>query len=176
MSSIRTAAMPLLVIAPGRPLFERWHRDHGLTSPFVQLIHREEQLRGIADRHVVIVDNNDCPRGLVALAWQRAAPARLTIHETTTAERPGLSTDELRSRYGDQVEMVDHVRVLQFFGINESEREWAVAFRYATLEALEAFTAGNRRHHGYTTIGPLIGPDSALYGITILKRPAAAAS
>lgn len=172
---MQTAAMPILVIAPNHPRFERWRHDHGLPSGLARFISSERDLRGTFDRHVVIIDVNHCPprtRQLVLLAHQEATRRRLTVHETSTADRPVLSGEELRARYGDQCEMVDPVEpVLELLGVKDVDPRWAVAFRYATLEALEAFTEGNRRHYSYATIGPVIGPDGFIYGVTVLDPP-----
>jgi len=169
---MQTAAVPLLVIAPNHPRFERWRRDRGLPSRLVSFVNREHGLRGLLDRHVVIVDDYDCPLKLLQLVRHRAAPCRLTVHHSTTADRPELSGEELRARYGDHTETLkDAAPVLQLLGVKDIDPRWAVAFRYETLEALEAFGDGNRRHYGYQSYGPVIGPDGLIYGVTVLEPP-----
>ena len=169
-----TAVVPLLVIAPNRARFERWCRDHGLSRQHAQFISSEHDLRGLADRHLVIVDSGDCPQRTRQLARDvrhRAARYRLTVHDSTTADRPVPPGEDLRASYGDQTEMLDDAApVLHLIGRNDIDPDSAVAFRYATMEALDAFGAGNRQHYGYETIGPVIGPDGLLYGVTVLTR------
>jgi hypothetical protein len=94
------------------------------------------------------------------------------VHHSTTADRPALPGEELRARYGDQCQILDDaVPVLQLLGRDDVDPSWAIAFRYTALEALEAFAAGNRQHYGYEAIGPVIGPDGLLYGVTVLDPP-----
>jgi hypothetical protein len=169
---MQTAAVPLLVIAPNYPRFERWRRDHGLPSRLVSFVNQEHGLRGIFDRHVVVIDEYDCPLQLLQLARHLAATHRLTVHYSTTADRPELSGEELRARYGSQSEMLpDAAPILHLLGRKDTESRWAVAFRYETLEALEAFGVGNQQHFGYESFGPVIGPDGLIYGVTVLDPP-----
>jgi hypothetical protein len=65
----------------------------------------------------------------------------------------------------------DAAPVLCLLGRDDIDPCHAVAFRYATMEALDAFGSGNRERYGHETIGPLIGPDGMLYGVTVLKPP-----
>jgi hypothetical protein len=170
-----TATVPLLVIAPNHARFERWCRDHGLPRRLVRFISSEHYLRGVADRHLVIVDSGDCPprtRQLLADVRHLAERYRLTVHYSTTEDRPVPSGEDLRAKYGDQAEMLrDATPVLNLIGRDDINPHWAVAFRYATMEALDAFRAGNRQHYGYETIGPVIGPDGLLYGVTVPPDP-----
>jgi hypothetical protein len=159
-------APKLLVIAPNHPRFAVWCRDRGLSARLASFVSHERDLRGVANRHVVIVDGHDCPWQLVQLV--RHLAARYRIHESTTADRPALPGDELRAQYGNQCEaLAGAAPVLHLLGRDDIDPYWAVAFRYTTLEALEAFSVGNREHYGYETIGP----DGALYGVTVLPRP-----
>jgi len=165
---MQTAAVPLLVIAPNHPRFTRWCRDRGLTPRLASFVGHERDLRGLASRHVVIVDDYECPLRLTRLVRHLAAGHRLTIHNSTTTDRAALPGEELRARYGNQCEMLaDAAPVLHLLGCDDIDPFCAVAFRYATLEALDAFAAGNRRHRGYGSIGP----DGLLYGVTVLKPP-----
>jgi hypothetical protein len=166
---MQTAAVPLLVIAPDHPRFRLWRREHGLSDRLALFAGREQDLRGTADRHVVIVDSHACPTGLLQLVRHRAAPARLTVHYSSTAYRAALSGVDLRARYGDQCELLPDVGpLLQMLGRDDVDPQSAIGCRYATLEALEAFAEGNRRHHGHEAIGPVAGPDGKLYGVTVL--------
>jgi hypothetical protein len=169
---MHTAVVPLLVIAPNAQRFRLWCQEHGLSPRLVQFVHRKEQLRGIADRHLIIVDTAECPQQLTGLACHVAGAHRLTIHDSTT-RHADLTGEELRARYGDQATMLpgDAGPLLRIFGRDDIDPRWPVAFRYATMEALDAFAAGNRRHYGFESIGPLIGPDGAIYGVIILKPP-----
>jgi hypothetical protein len=83
----------------------------------------------------------------------------------------GLTASELRERYGDQVDRADEATVLRLLGRDDIDPDVAWGSRYATIEAFEAFSDGNRRHHGHETIGPVTGPDGHIYGLTILKMP-----
>jgi hypothetical protein len=79
--------------------------------------------------------------------------------------------EALRARYAGQTKMVDEAMVARLLGCDEIDPFWAVAFRYETAEAFEAFADGNRRHYGHKTFGPVPSGDGGFYGLTILKQP-----
>jgi hypothetical protein len=168
---VETALQPLLVIAPGCPRFDRWRRDHGLPLRLAKYVTDERYLRGVTGGHVVIVDRQDLtPRqeGLVALLHQLAGQyQRLTVHRGTTAERPDCSGEELQNRYGNQAAAPAAPLLAALGRAGDADR--AVAYRYDSMDTLDAFAAGNRRHHGHETIGPLIGPDGLIYAVILLN-------
>lgn len=125
--------------------------------------------------------------GAVLMLGNRAGPAPSGWKQLTSiVERDGawlkplepvpdklLTGEELRARHKGQAEAVDLAMVLRHLGRDDIDENRAIAYRYATGEAYEAFADGNRRHHGHETIGPVTGPDGAIYGITIMKEPEA---
>lgn len=86
--------------------------------------------------------------------------------------RDGITGEELRARFGDQVEAVaDTGLVLRLLGRQDTDPTLAVAEKYATREAFDVFADGNRRHYGHETLGPVTGDDGTIYGLIILNLP-----
>lgn len=81
-----------------------------------------------------------------------------------------MTADQLRAYYGHP-ESADLFMVLHLLGDPDIDTTWAVAYRYPSTEAHDAFADGNQRHHGHQSLGPATGPDGAVYGITIMDPP-----
>ncbi len=81
-----------------------------------------------------------------------------------------LIGEELRTKYGkpEQVPAGPVLKLLKQEGVTVADPRTAIAYRYPTTEACEAFAAGNLRHHGHESLGPVV-TDEGIFGIVLLK-------
>jgi hypothetical protein len=70
---------PLYVIAPNCPVFERYRYENGLSSRVAVYVSCPDQLRGVRDREVVVLDSALCNRDLVSAALMREHQGAITI-------------------------------------------------------------------------------------------------
>lgn len=83
-----------------------------------------------------------------------------------------MTAGQLRDYYG-KPDAVDLPMVLHMLGDPDIDTDMAIACRYPSTEAHDAFADGNQRHHGHTSLGPVTGPDGAIYGVTVMRQPSA---
>jgi hypothetical protein len=79
---------------------------------------------------------------------------------------------ELRERYAGQTEPADAEMVARLLGRDDIDLDRSIAYRYATTEVHAAFADANTRNYGHESLGPVTGPDGAIYGLTILNYDA----
>jgi hypothetical protein len=81
----------------------------------------------------------------------------------------GPAPEDLRDDYG-QPEPFDAATALELLGLSQKAQPAAstAAFRYPSMEAAQAYAAGNLRHHGHETIGPA-ETEQGVIAVTVLK-------
>jgi len=83
-----------------------------------------------------------------------------------------LSRDELIARYG-QPEPADAAAVLRLLGEPEGAAHRAMAYRYPSVEAFEAYALANRVRnrigdHGIGALGPAVADNGGVFGVLLL--------
>lgn len=88
-----------------------------------------------------------------------------------------LTRDKLLARYGE-LERADAATVLRLVGQPAEAAPHAMAWRYPSVEAFEAYATANRIHyriqdHGITQHGPAVTEDG-VFGVLLILPPAGA--
>lgn len=90
-----------------------------------------------------------------------------------SADTEASPVPELREKYGkpDLLTEEECARIARLLGRTDTALEkWAVAFRYATLEAFYAYAAADWDDYGHHSIGPAFGDHGEIYGLLIPDR------